>query len=127
MKNLGVMYEKGQGVGKDMAQAGVWFRRAAEVGNAKAQRNLGHLYLDGLLGVRDDAKVQLVLGQVLSRSSSPDDQVEPFARLSRAEEGFQDAGLKRQAASLRQRIRARLTETQRRSVEKILETYPSPQ
>jgi hypothetical protein len=34
--NLGVMYERGQGVAKDYAEALKWYRLAAEQGNANA-------------------------------------------------------------------------------------------
>ncbi len=138
MKNLGVMHEKGQGVERNMALAETWYRRAAVAGDAKAQRNLGRFYLEGLGGQRNeaeaikwfrvaagqnDAKAQLLLGQVLSRSSRPDDQVEAYAWLARAAEVFQDTGLKRQAASLREKIGERLAEPQRRSAEKVLEAF----
>lgn len=142
MKNLGVMHEKGQGVERNMAIAETWYRRAAVAGNAKAQRNLGRFYLEGIGGQQNeveaiqwfrraagqnDAKAQLLLGQVLSRSPRPDDQIEAYAWLTRAAEAFQDAGLKRQAASLREQIGERLTEPQRRSAEKVLEAARSPQ
>ena len=45
--NLGVMYDKGQGVLKDDAEAVRWFRLAAEQGNASAQVNLGLMYATG--------------------------------------------------------------------------------
>ena len=44
---LGYMYEKGEGVTKDYAEALKWFRKAAEQGNAKAQYNLGVMYING--------------------------------------------------------------------------------
>jgi TPR repeat protein len=45
--NLGVMYEKGQGVPQDYAVAMSWYRKAAEQGNATAQANLGAMYAHG--------------------------------------------------------------------------------
>ena len=45
--NLGVMYDTGQGVRQDYAQAVQWYRKAAEQGNAKAQYNLGLMYANG--------------------------------------------------------------------------------
>ncbi len=42
--NLGVMYDKGQGVRQDYAEAVKWYRMAAEQGNANAQNNLGVMY-----------------------------------------------------------------------------------
>ena len=51
--NLGLMYEQGQGVRQDYAQAVQWCRRAAEQGHAGAQFNLGVMYAEGR-GVRQD-------------------------------------------------------------------------
>ena len=39
--NLGLMYDKGQGVPQDAQEAVKWYRKAAERGFAKAQVNLG--------------------------------------------------------------------------------------
>jgi TPR repeat protein len=45
--NVGVMYEKGIGVGKDEKEAVVWYGKAASQGSAPAQFNLGVLYENG--------------------------------------------------------------------------------
>ena len=45
--SLGYMYDKGNGVKQDCAEAVKWFRRAAEQGYAKAQANLGNMYDKG--------------------------------------------------------------------------------
>lgn len=42
--NLGVMYEKGQGVSQDYKEAARWYRDAAEQGNVTAQFNLARMY-----------------------------------------------------------------------------------
>jgi TPR repeat protein len=42
--NLGLMYDNGQGVSKDEAEATKWYRLAADQGRADAQYQLGHLY-----------------------------------------------------------------------------------
>jgi len=75
--NLGVMYDNGQGVRQDDAQAEQWYRKAAEQGNAGAQLNLGVMYGKGHRVRQDyvqavqwfrkaaeqgDAKAQLNLG-----------------------------------------------------------------
>jgi TPR repeat protein len=44
---LGDMYENGNGVERDPAQAAHWYRLAAEQGLADAQLNLGVLYENG--------------------------------------------------------------------------------
>ena len=54
--NLGVMYEDGQGVRQDYAQAVQWYRKAAEQGLAEAQYNLGVMYAKGE-GVRQNYKI----------------------------------------------------------------------
>jgi TPR repeat protein len=44
---LGLLYQTGQGVPQDYAQAAAWIREAAEQGNAVAQNFLGFLYSTG--------------------------------------------------------------------------------
>ena len=41
---LGVMYDYGEGVSEDDAEAVRWYRKAAEQGDAGAQHNLGVMY-----------------------------------------------------------------------------------
>jgi hypothetical protein len=53
--NLGVMYERGQGVPQDDKTAVKWYRLATEQGNASAQYNLGLMYRRGQ-GVPQDYK-----------------------------------------------------------------------
>jgi uncharacterized protein len=45
--NLGFMYDNGNGVPENDAEAVKWYRLAAEQGNADAQSNLGGMYYDG--------------------------------------------------------------------------------
>ena len=45
--NLGGMYDKGEGVPQDYAEAVKWFRKAAAQGYASAQNNLGLMYYKG--------------------------------------------------------------------------------
>ena len=45
--NLGVIYNNGEGVPKDDAEAVKWFRLAAEQGHAEAQNKLGVIYQGG--------------------------------------------------------------------------------
>lgn len=51
--NLGIMYDRGNGVAEDDKQAVYWYRKAAEQGHAWAQSNLGLMYLKGE-GVAED-------------------------------------------------------------------------
>ena len=51
--NLGLMYDTGQGVPQNAAEAVKWYRLAADQGNASAQYNLGLMYANGQ-GVTQD-------------------------------------------------------------------------
>lgn len=53
--DLGLMYDKGEGVIQDYKQAVHWFTKAAEQGLASAQYNLGVMYNKGE-GVAQDYK-----------------------------------------------------------------------
>ena len=44
---LGMAYQKGRGVGRDIPESVKWMRKAAEQGHAKAQFELGVYYRDG--------------------------------------------------------------------------------
>ena len=50
---IGSLYEKGQGVEKDLTLARTHYMAAAEKGNAKAMHNLAVLYAEGIDGRRD--------------------------------------------------------------------------
>ena len=52
--NLGVMYDKGQGVAQDDGEALRWYLKAAELGNALAQYCLGLMYYRGDGVAQDD-------------------------------------------------------------------------
>src|SRR3989337_314459 len=54
--NLGLMYDKGQGVPKDYAEAVKWYRKAAEQGFAEGQYNLGKIYYTGQGVLQDYAE-----------------------------------------------------------------------
>src|SRR5258705_383003 len=45
--NLGVMYEKGQGIPQDYAEALKWYRKAADQGLVEAQYQVGLVYANG--------------------------------------------------------------------------------
>ena len=45
--HLGLMYARGEGVGRDLSTAATWFERAADGGNAHAQFLIGHMYAKG--------------------------------------------------------------------------------
>jgi len=51
--NIGLMYEQGQGLPQDYAEAFMWFKRAADQDYTKAQHNLGAMFATGE-GVKRD-------------------------------------------------------------------------
>ncbi len=56
---LGLMYQKGQGVNKDLGQAEKWYRLAAEGGHAKAQYKIAFGYAFAVGGLnQNDAKAR---------------------------------------------------------------------
>ena len=57
--NLGVIYENGQGVPRNVVEAMKWYRRAAEQGYAGAQNNLGLIYALGRGVPRDPMRAHM--------------------------------------------------------------------
>jgi uncharacterized protein len=57
---IGVMYENGQGVTQDNAEAIRWYRKAAEQGNPNAQYNLGVMYHSGQGVTQDYAEARAI-------------------------------------------------------------------
>jgi TPR repeat protein len=53
MRSIGWLYEKGQGVQQNYAEAMRWFRKAADGGDVDAMYRLGNCYADGH-GVQQD-------------------------------------------------------------------------
>ena len=56
---LGTMYENGEGVPRDDAEAEKWYRRAAEQGYADAQSALGLMYHAGESVPRDHVRAHM--------------------------------------------------------------------
>lgn len=52
--NLGLMYDKGDGVQQDPSKALKWFKKAANQGNASAQYIMGDLYQTGKIVDKND-------------------------------------------------------------------------
>jgi len=50
------MYDNGEGVAKDEAEAVKWYRKAADQGFANAQFNLGYMYANGRGVVKDEVE-----------------------------------------------------------------------
>ncbi len=109
--NLGLMYDLGQGVPEDDAEAVAWYRKAADQGVAGAQYTLGLLYTYGLGVPRDyveahkwhDLAISRVTGDELERYVETLDAVAMwmtparFAEARKRADEWQAAFEKRQA------------------------------
>ena len=69
--NLGIMYERGQGVLQDYKTAVKWYILSAEQGYAKAQYNLGVMYALGQ-GVIEDKVYAHMWGNILNSNGHED-------------------------------------------------------
>jgi TPR repeat protein len=101
--NLGLMYDNGTGVPRDLETAAAWYRRAAEAGDRAAQSYLGEMYARGQgveqsfekavqwyekAALRGDAPAQYNLGILYASGKGvPLDDVYAFAWLSVAQAG----------------------------------------
>ncbi len=68
--NLGILYEDGLGVPKDMARALQYFERSAESGNQRAQYRLGLLYSAGGTVPLDPARSRKWLGAAAAQGDA---------------------------------------------------------
>lgn len=69
--NVGVMYQLGQGVQKDMSEAAHWYRLAAERGVREARVDLGTMYANGT-GVTQNVIVAYILFDLAMTQGSTD-------------------------------------------------------
>ena len=68
---LGLRYDKGEGVAKDHAEAVKWYRKAAEQNYAEAQYNLGVCYYKGEGVAKDQAGGGEMVSQSRRAESTP--------------------------------------------------------
>ncbi len=87
--SLGVMYDFGEGVPEDDAEAVRWYRKAADQGLAQAQHNLGTLYANGE-GVPQDHVIAL-MWLILSRAGGDERAQSLLASIGRRATGEQIA------------------------------------
>jgi len=86
--NLGLAYEKGQGVKQDYKQAIEWYTKSAEQGNAFAQFNLGTLYYFGQ-GVKQDFNKAIEWYTKSAEQGNADAQNNLGAIYAKGEEGVE--------------------------------------
>ena len=140
------MYQFGQGVAKNDAQVAIWYRKAADRGNAKAESALGSLYEKGQ-GVpknyseaaawyakaadQGDTDAQYILGDMYAEGKGvPQDLVQAHMLFDLAVSGPPDATYHDMAASTRDLIAAKMTpdqiaEAERLAKERTLKTTAS--
>jgi len=87
--NIGTAYYFGRGVKQDYSQAYIWFRKAAEQGDANAQYCLGVLYSDGDGVDRDEVEAAAWL-QKAAEQGNTDAQWAIRLRRAGEEEDFGD-------------------------------------
>ena len=68
--NVGLMYDKGEGVPQDYAEAVRWYKLAAAQGLADAQYNLGNMYRLGLGIPQDHVRAHLWLNLAATKGDS---------------------------------------------------------
>jgi Sel1 repeat len=97
---MGVMFQNGRGVPKDIHQAISWYVKSAKQGFAGAEEHLGEIYRDGTEGIKKDSKIagnwfrraafhgdgkaQLALGKMFMTSHTPGESNEAKVWLARA-------------------------------------------
>ena len=122
------MYDQGLGVARDYAQAVVWYRKAADQGNAVAQNNLGFMYDQGLGVARDyaqavvwyrkaadqgDAAAQNNLRRMYDHGHGvPQDYAQAHMWYNLAASHAEDVATREMAVKNRDRVAAKMTPTQ---------------
>ena len=106
--NLGMLYDKGQGVAQDFTEAARWYRRAAEQGFPEAQRNLGSMYEHGS-GLPADALLAYAWYGVASAAGG-EIALKLRARAARGMSSDEIAGARELAREMHQRYAAPVQE-----------------
>jgi TPR repeat protein len=134
------MYEKGQGVPQDYAEAMKWYRKAADQGYAHAQWSIGGMYFEGN-GVQQNyvtaanwfrkaadqghPKAQLLLGDMyLDGQGVPQDYVQAHKWLNLAAT-LGDPDLRNWAAKDRASVTAKMTKEQIAEAQKLAREWKS--
>ena len=127
--NLGIMYEEGQGVQQNLAEALRWYRQAALGGYAKGQLRLGTLYQAGkgvpqdtaeaikwyrMAAGRRDTEAMMILGKVYRDGRGlPADPVRALMWYHLAVAYLPEGRFRNGVVAERDALAATLTETQR--------------
>ncbi len=89
--SLGFMYDRGQGVPQNHAEAAKWFRKAAEQGEAIAQLSLGGMYFSGQGVPRDYVQAHMWIDLAASRFAPGSDRDVAIPRTERSRPCFRSA------------------------------------
>ena len=81
--NLGLMFDKGQGVPQNYAEAVKWYRKAAEQGSAEAQYNLGKMYYTGQGVPKDYVMAHMWFNLTTSRYPASEKEKREWAEIFR--------------------------------------------
>ncbi len=68
---LGLLYEVGEGVHQDYAEAAKWHREAADQGSSNAQAALGSLYSDGAGVPQDNVQAHMWFNLAAAQGDMP--------------------------------------------------------
>ncbi|MFO1079536.1 MAG: retroviral-like aspartic protease family protein [Reyranellaceae bacterium] len=69
--NIGLMYDRGNGVAQDFRQAMEWYRKAAAQGHARSMNNIGVLYQRGQGVARSDTEALAWYRKAAEKGSAP--------------------------------------------------------
>ncbi|MBF0291959.1 MAG: sel1 repeat family protein [Nitrospinae bacterium] len=125
---LGNMYNKGEGVPKDYAEAFKWFQKSAEQGDSNAQCILGNMYAEGKGVPQNSAKAvkwlmksadrgyanaQCILGVIYNEGYSvPQDYVEGYKWCNLAAARAMDQDVRDEALRNRDMVASKMTPAQ---------------
>jgi TPR repeat protein len=140
--NLGLLYSSGgQGLPQDYAEALIWFRKAADQGDARAQVYLGGMYRVGR-GVRQDYAqavawfrkaanqgnlfAQADLGEMYrDGQGAPQDLVRAYMWFSLVASSASDASIRDQAVRDRNELAAKMTPAQIAEAQRLASGWAS--
>jgi uncharacterized protein len=138
---IGLMYDNGEGVPQDYAQAAFWYSKAADQGLVSAQFNLGLIYYMGRGVLQDygqaavwfqkaaeqgDASAQLNLGLMFDKGDGvPQDYELGYMWENIAAARAKDPGTQNKAAKNRDKLAAKMTPAQIEEAQRMAREWVS--